>query len=175
MKIVDDEGMNEIPTVSENFQARISKEPWRTNQSIKAFPLLSIRRIFERRGYTPSRFFANRNCMSGYCSPKKSCKLKLDRRSNVSRRIHRQRRQTKTFVVYGQSYEQVFPQSQTKNSGSGRHNHRSEFHWENACVDTGAQKTAVGLRRVQVYCPYVGVKFKPCKNNNFYRFVVNLQ
>lgn len=46
MKIVDDEGMNEIPTVSENFQARIFKEPWRTNQSIKAFPLLSIRRIF---------------------------------------------------------------------------------------------------------------------------------
>lgn len=105
---------------------------------------------------------------------KKRCKFKCDRRSDLSRRIRRQRRPAKVFVVYEQSMEQIFPKSQRKIPRSNRYDRDREFCWEGACVDTGAQKTVIGLRQAQAYCRYKGVKFKPCRNNNFYRFGVNL-
>ena len=42
--------------------------------------------------------------------------------------------------------------------------------WEGACLDTGAQKTVIGLSQAKSYCRFVGTKFKPRPNKNRYRF-----
>jgi len=47
--------------------------------------------------------------------------------------------------------------------------------WNGACVDTGAQRTVIGLSQARAYCRFMGVKFKPKANNNSYRFGVDQQ
>jgi hypothetical protein len=47
--------------------------------------------------------------------------------------------------------------------------------WNGACVDTGAQKTVIGLPQAMASCRFVGKKFKLQRSNNVYRFGVDKQ
>jgi hypothetical protein len=39
-----------------------------------------------------------------------------------------------------------------------------------ACLDTGAQRSVIGLSQAKAYCRFSGTKFRPMPNNNSYRF-----
>jgi hypothetical protein len=47
--------------------------------------------------------------------------------------------------------------------------------WNGACVDTGAQKTVIGLSQAMAYCRFVGTKFNLQQSNNVYRFGIDKQ
>ncbi len=47
--------------------------------------------------------------------------------------------------------------------------------WQGGCMDTGAQKTVIGEKQARAYCRYMGIKFKPRKNYNRYKFGDNTQ
>ena len=42
--------------------------------------------------------------------------------------------------------------------------------WQGACLDTGAQRTVIGLRQAKAYCRYTGTKFRLVSSKNRYRF-----
>ena len=44
--------------------------------------------------------------------------------------------------------------------------------WHGACIDSGAQKTVIGLPQAKAYCRYTGTPFRPIRNNNAYRYGV---
>jgi hypothetical protein len=53
--------------------------------------------------------------------------------------------------------------------------HKQNSHnvtWHGACVDTGAQKTVIGLPQAKAYCRFIGTKFKLKENRNVYQFGV---
>jgi hypothetical protein len=47
--------------------------------------------------------------------------------------------------------------------------------WNGACVDTGAQKTVIGLPQAMSYCRFIGKTFKLQRSNKVYRFGVDKQ
>jgi hypothetical protein len=47
--------------------------------------------------------------------------------------------------------------------------------WNGACVDTGAQKTVIGLPQAMAYCRVVRKTFKLQRSNIVYRFGVDKQ
>lgn len=52
---------------------------------------------------------------------------------------------------------------------------KNKFHekaptWQGACIDSGAEKTVIGLRQAKAYCQFMKVPFKPDSNSNVYRF-----
>lgn len=55
-------------------------------------------------------------------------------------------------------------------SGKWRIFINDSHHWLGVCLDTGAQTTVVWISQVRAYCPYMGVKSKPKKNNHKYKF-----
>jgi hypothetical protein len=58
---------------------------------------------------------------------------------------------------------------------NAREEKSDNFTWNGACVDTGAQKTVIGLPQAMAYCRFVGTKFKLQRSNNVYRFGVGKQ
>ena len=47
--------------------------------------------------------------------------------------------------------------------------------WQGTCIDTGAQRTVIGLIQAKAYCRFVGCMFKLKENSNQYRFGVDVQ
>ena len=47
--------------------------------------------------------------------------------------------------------------------------------WQGVYIDTGAQRTVIGLLQAKVYCRFVGCKFKLKASSNQYRFGVDVQ
>jgi hypothetical protein len=63
-----------------------------------------------------------------------------------------------------------------KNPSTSSHKQKShDVTWNGACVDTGPQKTVIGLPQAKEYCRFIGTKFKLKENMNVYRFGVGKQ
>jgi hypothetical protein len=74
---------------------------------------------------------------------------------------------TSVLLVLEQSFDQGEFISESDEDG--------RVQWNGACLDTGSQRSVIGLRQAMAYCKYSGVKFERKPNGNFYRFGVGKQ
>ena len=103
---------------------------------------------------------------------KKRSRYKISRRSRIAHHIRRNRRTRR-------SSSDAMTNS-VLNSRRGLSKVRINLDerrkdWQGACIDTGAQRTAIGLLQAKAYCGFVGCKFKLKANPNQYRFGVDVQ
>ena len=75
----------------------------------------------------------------------------------------------KTFLVFEKSISENYI------SNPAKYEQKEQVPWNGACLDTGAQKSVIGLNQAMAYCKYKGVKFKPKPNGNKYRFGADKQ
>ena len=92
------------------------------------------------------------------------CFCKIERRSPLSR-IYRNNKK-KVFVVFHDDELKKIAKTNRATSNRGVQP------WHGACIDSGAQKTFIGLPQAKAYCRYAGIPFRPIRNNNASHFGV---